>query len=172
MSKRAVWGVLAGLLMAGIVRAEKLRVDVTFSVADVELITAGEYTAIGLTDGAFVPANARYVSAAAWPAETATYRGVQDMKGYQFVSIRVNPLAYVGAEKKLCLREKLTVTLTYNAPVAARKIRPRQKTIFEPLVQSLVVNPASDAYGNSRASNSHIVNVYVYRFAVNVYKHF
>ena len=78
----------------------------------------------------------------------------------------------MGAEKKLCLREKLTVTLTYNAPVAARKIRPRQKTIFEPLVQSLVVNPASDAYGNSRASNSHIVNVYVYRFAVDVNKHF
>ena len=204
MSKRAVWCVLAGVLMAGIVRAAELKVDFTFSAADVELTTAGEYTVVALADGssvvdevgapsipakfvnvlipsgarnvsiaasgewtllaegitpypaqprspksrskpAFVPANARYASAAAWPAEIATYQGDHSMQGYQFVSVRVNPLAYVGAEKKLYLREKVTVTVTYDAPVAAKKILPRQQATFEPLVQSLVVNPEAAA---------------------------
>ena len=94
---------------------------------------------------AFVPANDRYASAAAWPAEIATYQGDHDMQGYQFVSVRVNPLAYVAAEKKLYLREKVTVTATYDAPVAAKKILPKQKSTFEPLVNSLVVNPEATA---------------------------
>ncbi|HOO21749.1 MAG TPA: C25 family cysteine peptidase, partial [Kiritimatiellia bacterium] len=65
--------------------------------------------------------------------------------GYQFVSVRVNPLAYIAAEKKLYLRETVTVTVTYDAPVAAKKILPKQKTAFEPLVNSLVVNPEAAA---------------------------
>lgn len=93
---------------------------------------------------AFVPANDRYASAAAWPAAVATYQGDHDMQGYQFVSVRVNPLAYVGAEKKLYLRERVTVTVSYDAPVAVKSILPKQASLFGPLVDSLVVNP-SDA---------------------------
>ncbi|HRT05089.1 MAG TPA: C25 family cysteine peptidase, partial [Kiritimatiellia bacterium] len=93
----------------------------------------------------FVPANDRYASAEAWPAETATFQGDQDMQGYRFVSVRVNPLAYVGAEKKLYLREKVTVTVTYDAPVAAKSILPKQASLFGPLVDSLVVNPEAEA---------------------------
>ena len=92
---------------------------------------------------AFVPANDRYASAEAWPAEMATYEGDHDMQGYQFVSVRVNPLAYVGAEKKLYLREKVTVTVTYDAAPATRTIYSSQQAAFEPLVNSLVVNPAA-----------------------------
>ena len=158
MKKIGLW--CLGLCWAGIVGAAELSVDFTFSADDVELTTAGEYTAIGLADGsrvadelgapsipakfanvlipsgaqnvsvsasgewtllaegitpypaqprspkskakpAFVPANARYASAAAWPAEIATYQGDHEMQGYQFVSVRVNPLAYVGADKTL-----------------------------------------------------------------------
>ena len=91
---------------------------------------------------AFVPANDRYASAAAWPADVATYQGDHDMQGYQFVSVRVNPLVYVGAEKKLYLRERVTVTVSYDAPVAAKSILPKQASLFGPLVDSLVVNPA------------------------------
>ena len=188
-----VWGLAAG--------AAELSVDFTFSADDVELVAAGEYTVVGLADGArvvdevgapsipakfanvlipsgaqnvsvaasgdwtllaegitpypaqprspkskakpaFVPANDRYASAAAWPADVAAYQGDHDMQGYQFVSVRVNPLAYVGAEKKLYLREKVTVTVTYDAAVSTKSILPKQASLFGPLVDSLVVNPA------------------------------
>ena len=185
------------------VGAAELSVDFTFSANDVEMVSAGEYTVIGLAGGsrvvdeagapsipakfanillpsgaqnisvsasgdwallaegitpypaqprspkskprpAFVPANDRYASAEAWPAETATGEGDHDMQGYQFVSVRVNPLAYVGAEKKLYLREKVAVKVTYDAPVVTKTISSKQAVLFEPLVDSLVVNP-SDA---------------------------
>ena len=208
MNKRVAKWVLGCLAMAWIpaAGAAELSVDFTFSAADVELVAAGEYTVIGLADGArvvdeagapsipakfanillpsgarnvsvsaagaetllaegitpypaqprspkstprpaFVPANDRYASAAAWPAAIATYQGDHDMQGYQFVSVRVNPLVYVGAEKKLYLRETVTVTVRYDAPVATKSILPKQKSTFEPLVNSLVVNPeAAPAY--------------------------
>lgn len=182
--------------------AAELSVDFTFSAADVELTPAGEYTVVGLADGArvvdevgapsipakfanvlipsgaqnvsvaasgewtllaegitpypaqprspksqakpaFVPASARYASAAAWPADIATGQGDHEMQGYQFVSVRVNPLAYVAAEKKLYLREKVTVTVTYDAPRVAKTVFSNQKAVFEPLVNSLVVNPSA-----------------------------
>lgn len=94
---------------------------------------------------AFVPANDRYASAEAWPAEIATAQGDHDMQGYQFVSVRVNPLFYVGAEKKLYLRETVTVTVTYDAAVATKSILPKQASLFGPLVDSLVVNPSDAA---------------------------
>ena len=93
----------------------------------------------------FVPANDRYASADPWPAEAATYQADQDMQGYRFVSVRVNPLAYVGAEKKLYLREKVTVTVTYDAAPATKSILSKQANLFGPLVDSLVVNPEAQA---------------------------
>jgi hypothetical protein len=92
---------------------------------------------------AFVSANARYASAAAWPAETATGQGGHEMQGYRFVSVRVNPLAYVGVEKALYLRKKVTVTATYELAPAAKSISAKQRSLFEPLVDSLVVNPSA-----------------------------
>ena len=94
---------------------------------------------------AFVPASGRYASAEAWPAETATCQGDHDMQGYRFVSVRVNPLAYVGAEKKLYLREKVTVTATYDLGPAPRSISSKQQRLFGPLVDSLVANPSAAA---------------------------
>ena len=202
MKKVGLW--CLGMGLAGLVGAAELSVEFTFSAADVELATAGEYTSIGLADGsrvvdeagapsipakfanvlipsgaqnvsiaasgewtllaegitpypsqprrpksqakpAFVPPNARYASAAAWPAEIATYQGDHEMQGYQFVSVRVNPLAYVAAEKKLYLREHVTVTVTYDAAPAAKSVFSNQKAAFEPLVNSLVVNPSASA---------------------------
>ena len=61
---------------------------------------------------AFAPANDRYASAEPWPTDAAIYPGDQDMRSYRFVSVRVNPLACAGAEKKLCLRETVIVTVT------------------------------------------------------------
>ena len=94
---------------------------------------------------AFVPANARYASAEAWPAELATYEGDQDMQGYRFVSVRVNPLTYVGADRALYLHETVTVTVSYDLATTLRTISTKQKSAFEPLVNSLVVNPGAAA---------------------------
>ncbi len=89
---------------------------------------------------AFVPPNDRYAAATPWPADLATLQGVHDMQGHRFISVRLNPLAYVGATRTLFLREKITVTVRYDlAP--ARRVAPRQAALFGPLVQSLVVNP-------------------------------
>ena len=92
---------------------------------------------------AFIPANHRYASAEPWPAAVATYQGDHEMQGYRFVSVRVNPLVYVGAEKKLYLREKVTVTATYDEAPATRTISSKQAGLFGPLVDSLVVNPSA-----------------------------
>ena len=92
---------------------------------------------------AFVAANARYASAEAWPAELATYEGDQDMQGYRFVSVRVNPLTYVGADRALYLHETVTVTVSYDLATTLRTISAKQKSAFEPLVNSLVVNPGA-----------------------------
>ncbi|NCA83033.1 MAG: hypothetical protein EOM72_09855, partial [Opitutae bacterium] len=96
---------------------------------------------------AFAPANARYASAEAWPADVASDQGVHEMQGYRFVSVRVNPLAYVGAEQALYLRPQVTVTVSYDLGASPRAISSKQKNAFEPLVNSLVVNPsAATAY--------------------------
>ena len=93
----------------------------------------------------FVPPNDRYGSAEPWPAEVAAYQGDHDMQGFRFVSVRLNPLAYVGAEKKLYLREKITVTVSYDAGATTRTILSKQMNAFEPLVDSLVANPEDAA---------------------------
>lgn len=94
---------------------------------------------------AFVEGNSRYAGAEAWPSTVATLQGVQDMQGFRFVSVRVNPLYYVGAERALYLRPEISVTVSYDVPAAPRTISARQKAQFEPLVNSLVVNPSSIA---------------------------
>ena len=63
---------------------------------------------------AFVPPNDRYAAATPWPADLATLQGVHDMQGHRFISVRLNPLAYVGATRTLFLREKITVTVRYD----------------------------------------------------------
>jgi len=92
---------------------------------------------------AFAEANDRYASAEAWPADAATIEGIHDMQGYRFVSVRVNPLFYVGADRALHLRPAIDVTVSYDAPATPRTISAKQKAQFEPLVNSLVVNPSS-----------------------------
>ena len=89
----------------------------------------------------FTAANNRYAEATTWPAEVASFQGDHEMQGYRFVSVRLNPLAYVGTERALYLREKITVTVTYDAAAAARTVSTKQKILFAPLVASLVVNP-------------------------------
>lgn len=89
--------------------------------------------------------NSRYAAAELWPAAAAMFQGDHEMQGYRFVAVRLNPLAYAGAEQALVLREKITVTATYDVPAAARTVSARQQALFAPLVGSLVVNPEAAA---------------------------
>ena len=89
----------------------------------------------------FVPPNSSYAKSTPWPASVATLEGVQDMQGYRFASVRLNPLAYIGTEKTVYLYPQLVLTLTCTVPGTPRSITSRQKATFEPLVNSLVVNP-------------------------------
>ena len=94
---------------------------------------------------AFVPANSRYASSATWPADVAVAQGDQEMQGYRFVSVRVNPLSYVGAEKALYLRKQITVTASYDVAATTKAISSKAQSEFEPLVNSLVVNPSASS---------------------------
>ena len=69
------------LVWAGLVGAAELSVDFTFSAADVELTTAGEYTSIGLADGS------RVVDEAGAPSIPAKFANVLIPSGAQNVSI-------------------------------------------------------------------------------------
>lgn len=88
------------------------------------------------------PDPAAYASAEAWPAEVATMEGVHRMQGSTFVSVRVNPVVYVGSERTLYYRPSVSVTVTYTLP-AARHSGPnlRSGRVTE-MVNALVVNPA------------------------------
>ena len=70
------------------------------------------------------PDSVAYASAAPWPAVAATFEGLHQMQGSTFVSVRVNPLVYVAAEKKLYYRPVVNVTVSYTLPrnAAARGV--------------------------------------------------
>ena len=84
-----------------------------------------------------------YASAKPWPEAIATYEGLHEMQGSTFVSVRVNPIVYVGSEKALYYRPTVTVTVNYK-PAASPKGVARNSHISE-MVNSLVVNPATTA---------------------------
>ena len=79
MKKVGLW--CLGMGLAGLVGAAELSVEFTFSAADVELATAGEYTSIGLADGS------RVVDEAGAPSIPAKFANVLIPSGAQNVSI-------------------------------------------------------------------------------------
>ena len=81
-----------------------------------------------------------YASAAPWPAVAATFEGLHQMQGSTFVSVRVNPLVYVGAEKKLYYRPVVNVTVSYTLPRSAARSG-SQGALATEMVNALVVNP-------------------------------
>lgn len=95
---------------------------------------------------AFVePDPVAYASSNAWPAAVATMEGVHQMQGSTFVSVRINPIVYVGSEKALYYRPIVTVTVSYKQPAVSRGVLHRAGATE--MVNALVVNPSvvSDA---------------------------
>lgn len=83
-----------------------------------------------------------YASTVKMPAEIARRENTHRMRGWTFVSVRLNPLRYVAKSRELYLAREITVTVTYDAP-SARPVAPggRGKGRFKRMVQGLVVNP-------------------------------
>ena len=91
------------------------------------------------------PDPAAYASASPWPAAVATFEGLHEMQGSTFVSVRVNPIVYIGSEKTLYYRPSVTVNVSYTAPAAPRANRASRNTRISDMVNALVVNPKSSS---------------------------
>jgi len=91
---------------------------------------------------AFVPQLASvYAQNAKVPLLQGVPSGVHTMRGYQFASIRLNPLRYIPAAQQLFLARKLQLTVVYNDPIESLRAPLRHAETFKTIVNSLVVNP-------------------------------
>ena len=97
-----------------------------------------------------------YSSSKPWPEAIATYEGLHEMQGSTFVSVRLNPIVYVGSEKALYYRPTVTVTVNYK-PAASPKGGARNSRISE-MVNSLVVNPSTTAAPSSNKRDANTVD--------------
>ena len=91
---------------------------------------------------AFVPASpAAYAQTAKIPASLAASVGDHLMGGHSFVSVRLNPVRYVPAEKKLYLAQNLRLTVAYSEPKARLAAPAAQLSQTAARVRDLVANP-------------------------------
>lgn len=103
------------------------------------------------------PDPAAYASASPWPMAAATFEGLHEMQGSTFVSVRVNPLVYVGSEKALYYRPNVTVSVSYTAPSAPRGSKGMRNSMVSDMANALVVNPAAPSSAprsNKRDANT------------------
>lgn len=104
------------------------------------------------------PDSVAYASANPWPAVAATYEGVHEMQGSTFVSVRLNPIVYIGSEKTLYYRPSITVTVSYTAPDPSTIRKGPKKNLATEMVNALVVNPEPTTTvaprSNSRDANT------------------
>ena len=101
------------------------------------------------------PDSAAYVSSSPWPLACATYEGIHEMQGSTFVSVRLNPIVYVGSEKALYYRPSISVNVSYSAPSAPRSSKALRGGRVSSMVNALVVNPEVSSVaprGSRRAS--------------------
>ncbi len=93
------------------------------------------------------PDAAAYASANPWPAAAATFEGIHEMQGSTFVSVRVNPIVYVGSEKALYYRPRVTVSVTYTlgARSKVQGARGLHNSRVGRMVNALVVNPSASS---------------------------
>lgn len=87
------------------------------------------------------PDAAAYASAKPWPEAVATYEGLHEMQGSTFVSVRLNPIVYVGSEKTLYYRPTVTVNVSYKAAPSPKGVSSNSR--ISEMVNSLVVNPST-----------------------------
>ncbi|OGV45327.1 MAG: hypothetical protein A2X46_00345 [Lentisphaerae bacterium GWF2_57_35] len=91
----------------------------------------------------FAEANAQiYGQTALYPSWSGQGDKAQKIRGFSMAPVRLNPLRYAPAEKKLYLAEALTVTVSYRQEALLQKrISAPIPHAFKSQVQLLVVNP-------------------------------
>ena len=98
-----------------------------------------------------VPADpVAYGDTAKVPEALAVVCGSHEMRGYTFVSVRLNPVRYIPAQKELYLAEQLTLTVGYreSAQTQTKLLVASDASagnLFDDLVSSVVVNPGQFA---------------------------
>ena len=103
------------------------------------------------------PDPAAYASSSPWPAAAASFEGLHEMQGSTFVSVRLNPIVYVGSEKALYYRPTVSVNVSYTAPSTPRAIKGAHGTQVSNMVNALVVNPTAKSAAprsNKRDANT------------------
>ncbi len=92
-----------------------------------------------------------YAQAAKWPANSAEGVGTNRMRGYTFASVRLNPVRYGPAAKRLYLAKKIVLTVSFRLPKARPSAPSGKSTHFNSMLARLVVNPAKmDAFAPAR----------------------
>jgi hypothetical protein len=93
------------------------------------------------------PDPAAYASAGLLPAAAAEQGRTHQMRGYCFVSVRLNPVRYKPAARELYLATNLVLTVTYAAPDGAglRSLSTATRAPFPEIVAELVANPKAMA---------------------------
>jgi hypothetical protein len=75
------------------------------------------------------------------PAALAVQGGTHRMRGFTFVSVRVNPVRYVPSTGELFLAKAMELTVTYDLPGERPKAAGRNLKHFSDAVRRMVVNP-------------------------------
>ena len=93
----------------------------------------------------FVAADASvYALNSIYPAVSARSERLQTMRDHTFVSVRLNPVRYIPAQKKLYVAQSIEVRVTYQVSMySAAPASPPSlgNDIFSEIVSDLVVNP-------------------------------
>jgi hypothetical protein len=97
---------------------------------------------------AFVGPNAAiYGSDSLFPAKSASLQQVETMRGWRFVTVRVNPVRYVPATGELFLATEVSLVLSYTtsstrSTTAGAAATTQGDALFAGLVGEMVVNPS------------------------------
>ena len=92
---------------------------------------------------AFVPPKTEaYSRNELMPGAVAELVGDHSMRGYQYVSIRLNPVRYLGATKELYLVSEVLLELMYEPAIVRTTARPgKANSDSAEAVRRLVINP-------------------------------
>lgn len=88
--------------------------------------------------------NGLYASSLRYPEQDAVLLDNQTMRGFPFVSVRLNPLTYEPADHRLYLATNLEITVSFDQPAALQADSTRTDAaspLFDQLLNDLVINP-------------------------------
>ncbi|MCX7784823.1 MAG: C25 family cysteine peptidase [candidate division WOR-3 bacterium] len=89
-----------------------------------------------------IPNDDVYSNSQPYPAKLIDFGNTGDKSGFRLCPIVIYPLQYFPAEKRLLLYKKITIQINYQEHFTEPTfLTPKQKTIFEKEIKSIVINP-------------------------------